>query len=159
MDGGEGWAAGHVFIEAGVVFNGAGDEGIEPGVDRVVLLRQASEVAHHLRLAEPGESDHAAPLEAAEAVAKRRRLGKVDAAMPRRILLEDQRLFDLQPAVAADGFDRPCRIIGLATADGPAPIIHNSAPRKAAPGRPMSSVGVTSAAPRGRAASTVPLSG
>src|SRR5260370_14323768 len=159
MDGGEGWAAGHVFIEARVVLHGAGAERIEPGVDRVVLLRQASEVAHSLRLAEPGESNHAAPLEAAEAVAKRRRLGKVDAAMPRRILLEDQRLFDLQPAVAADGFDRPRRIIGLATADGPAPIIHNSTSRKAASSRSMSSVVVISVAATRRRSATVPLSG
>src|SRR5260370_7602202 len=123
MDGGEGWAAGHVFIEAVVVLHGAGAERRGPGGDRVVLLRQASEVAHHLRLAEPGESDHAAPLEAAEAVAKRRRLGKVDPAMPRRILLEDHRLFALQPPGAADRFHRPSPIIHFATPPRPAPTL------------------------------------
>src|SRR5260370_7314916 len=115
MDGGEGWAAGHVFIEAVVVLHGAGAERRGPGGDRVVLLRQASEVAHHLRLAEPGESDHAAPLEAAEAVAKRPRLRKGEAPMPPRIPPEDPPLLALPPPAASDPFLRPLPLLGFAT--------------------------------------------
>jgi hypothetical protein len=63
-----------------------------------------------LRLAESGEANDALPLEAAEAVAKRRRLGQIDAAMPRGILLEDQPLFNLKPAVAGDRLEGRCRI-------------------------------------------------
>ena len=102
MDVGEAGQTRQLFIEARVVLHRARAERVKPGIDRVVLLRQASEVAHYLRLAEPREADDALPLEAAEAVAKRRRLGQVDAAMPRRILLEDQPLFDLKPAVAGE---------------------------------------------------------
>ena len=82
-------------------------ERVEAAVDRVILLRQPGEMADHLRLAEARQADRALPFEPAEADAERRRLGQIDAAMARRILLEDQRLFDLQPAIAADRLDRP----------------------------------------------------
>src|SRR5437660_11914451 len=95
VDVGETGQARQFFIEARIVFHRARAERVEPGVDRVVLLREAGEVAHDLRLAEPGQSDLGLPLEAAEAATERRRLREIDTAMPRRILLEDQRLFDL----------------------------------------------------------------
>ena len=44
--------AGHLLVEFGVVLHGAGAQWIEPGVDRVVKVRQSGEVAHDLELAE-----------------------------------------------------------------------------------------------------------
>src|SRR5439155_2176624 len=81
-------------------------ERVEAAVDRVILLRQAGEMAHHLRLAEPGQADRRRAFEAAEAGLERWRFGKIDAAMAGRILLEQQRLLDLQAAIAADGRHR-----------------------------------------------------
>ncbi len=106
VDVGETGQARQFFIQARVVLHRARAERVKSGVDRVVLLRQAGEVAHDLRLAEPRKTNDVLPLEAAEAVAKCRRLGQVDAAMPRRILLEDQRLFNLKPAIAANGLEQ-----------------------------------------------------
>src|SRR5207245_1451734 len=79
VDVGEAGQASQLFIEARVVLHRAGAERVETGIDRVVLLRQASEMAHDLRLAEPGEPYLALPLQAAEAIAKRCWLGQVDA--------------------------------------------------------------------------------
>ena len=59
-------------------------------------------MAHDLRLAEPGQADRAPPFEPAEPRAERRRFRQIHPAMAGRILLEQQRLLDLQPAVAAD---------------------------------------------------------
>src|SRR5438105_2112743 len=83
VDVGKTGQARQFFIEARIVFHRARTERVEPAVDRVVLLREAGEVAHDLRLAEPRKTDNALPIEAAEAVAKCRRLGQIDPAMPR----------------------------------------------------------------------------
>ena len=98
-----------LFVEPRVVLHGARTKRVEPAVDRVVLLRQPGEMPHNLRLAEAGEADRTLPLQPAEPVFVRRRLGQVDTAMARRILLEDQWFFELQPAIAGEGFAFRCR--------------------------------------------------
>src|SRR3954463_2088857 len=118
---GEAGQARQPFIEARVVLHRAGAKRVETGVDCVVLLREAGEVAHDLRLAEPRQPDRAFPFETSEAAGEGCRLGQVDAGMTRRILLEEQTLFDLEPPVPPDGLYRR-RGIALARANGPAPI-------------------------------------
>jgi hypothetical protein len=115
-------------------------------------------VAHDLRLAEPRKTYDALPLEAAEAVLTRRRLGQVDTAMPRGILLEDQPLFDLQPTIPGNGLERQ-RSTGIVSADGPAPVIHDSTSRKPASSRSMSSVVAISVAATSKRSASAPLSG
>src|SRR5438552_9429030 len=88
MDVGEPGQACQFLVEPRVVLHRAGAERIEPGVYRVVLLRKPREVPHDLRLAKPRQTDLPLPFEAAEAVVEQRGLGQIDAAMPRRILLE-----------------------------------------------------------------------
>ena len=89
VDVGEAGQPRQFLVEARIVLHRARAERVEPAVDRIVLLRQPGEVAHHLRLAEPRQADRADAFELAEAGDKRRRLGQIDAAPPRRILLED----------------------------------------------------------------------
>jgi len=101
MDIGEARKPRELLVEPRVVFHRARPERIEPAVDRVILLRQPGEMAHNLRLAEAWEADRSLPLEPAETGSERWRLDQVDAASTWRVLLEDQLLFDLQPAVAA----------------------------------------------------------
>src|SRR5690606_30886579 len=65
------------------------------------------EVAHDLRLGKARQADLALAGEAAKPVVDFRRLGQVDAAASGRALLEDQRLFMLQAAMA--GVSGECR--------------------------------------------------
>src|SRR5205085_634108 len=134
-------------------------ERIEPCIDRVVLLGEAGEMAHHLRLAETRRADRALPLEAGEAAAERRRRGQVGAAMPPRILGEGPVLLGLQPMVADDRLRQRRRIIGFASTHGPAPIVHDSTSRKPCSSRSMSSVVVSSVAATSRRSATASLSG
>src|SRR5690242_7933865 len=92
----------HLLVEAGVVLHRARTERVETAVDRVILLRQPREMPHDLRLAETGEADRALAIEPAQSRCDWGRLRQIDAAMPRRILLEQQRFLDLQTAIAAD---------------------------------------------------------
>src|SRR6266700_3183299 len=135
----------HLLVEPRVVLHRARAERVEAAVDRVVLLRQAGEMAHDLRLAEPGEADRPLSFEPAKARAKRRRLRQVDAAMPGRILLEQQLLLDLQPPVAADR-RRQCGVGGGARAQRLAPLAHRSTSLSAASKRSISSVAIISVA-------------
>src|SRR5690606_3709319 len=57
----------------------------------------------HLRLRQAGQADPALAREPAETALHRRRIRQVDAAAPFGALLEDQRLLDLQAAIAAEG--------------------------------------------------------
>ena len=115
-------------------------ERIEPGVDRIILLRQPGEVAHHLRLAKTRQADRALPLEAAEArSATGGGSGRSTPQWPGRILLEDQRLLDLQPAIAADRLGRLGMIGRRARAHRLAPIAHRSTSRSPASSRSISS--------------------
>src|SRR5690242_13241553 len=106
MDVGQPGQPRQLLVEARVVLHRAGAERVEAAVDRVILLREPREVADHLRLAETGQADRALSFEAAEAVAKRRRLEQVDAAAAGRILLKEERLLVLQAAVARHRLDR-----------------------------------------------------
>ena len=98
-----------LLVEPRVVLHRARAERVEAAVDRVVLLRQPGEMPHDLRLAEPGQADRPLPFEPIEARAERRRFRQIHPAMAGRILLEQERLLDLQPAVAADRLDRAGR--------------------------------------------------
>src|SRR5260370_24275744 len=128
----------HLLVEPRVVLQRERTERVEAAVDRVILLRQPGEMAHDLRLAEPGKADRAAPFEPAQARAEGRRFGQIDAAMAGRILLEEERLLDLQPAVAAHRADRlgPC---GGGRAQRLAPLAHCSPSLSAAANRSISS--------------------
>ena len=55
----------HLLVEPRVVLHRARAERVEAAVDRVILLRQAGEMAHHLRLAEAGQADRRLAVEAA----------------------------------------------------------------------------------------------
>src|SRR5262249_6316422 len=60
-------------------------------------------MAHHLRFGEARQAYGALAVEATKSTLGPRRLREVDPGAARCILLEDQRLFDLQAAVAAEG--------------------------------------------------------
>src|SRR5262245_21753072 len=106
MDVGETRQARQLLVEARVVLHRARAERIQPAVDRIILLRKPSEMAHYLRLAETRKTDRSLPFYTAEAVLERLWFRQVDAAIPRRILLKKQRLFELQPAIAGQRLDR-----------------------------------------------------
>ena len=93
----------HALVEARVVLHGAGAEREQPGVDAEVLLGEAHVVAHGLGLAEARQADRRLALECAEARGEFRGLRQVDARGVRAADLEDQRLLDGEPAVAAEG--------------------------------------------------------
>src|SRR5262249_21173931 len=93
----------HLLVQARVVLHRAGAKRIEPRVDGIVFLRKPRVVAHDLRFRESRQTDGALALEAAEAALRLRRFRQIDARAAGRILLEDQRLLDLQAAVAAEG--------------------------------------------------------
>ncbi len=139
MDVGETRQPRQLFVEPRVVLHRARAERIEAGVDRIVLVRQPGEMANHLRLAETGQTDRALPLETAHPGADGRRLRQVDAATTRRILLEDQRLLDLETAVAAHGRGPTRRRFGAACRERPTPFAHDSASRSPCSSRSASS--------------------
>src|SRR6266542_5699571 len=143
----------HLLVEPRVVLHRARAKRVEAAVDRVILLRQAGVVTHHLRFAEPGQADRRLALEAAEAGLERRRVGQVDAAMAGRILLEDQLLLDLQAAIAADRrYGRRLARRGV-RAQRLAPIAHRSTSRSPSASRSISSeVTVSVAATSSRSA-------
>src|SRR5262249_12558182 len=93
----------HPLVETRVMFHCAGAQWIQPGIDRVILLREARVVPHHLWLREAGQADRALARDAAEPALDSRRLGQVDAGPTGRVLLEDEQLLDLETAIAADG--------------------------------------------------------
>ena len=103
MEVGETGQPRQLLVEARVVLHRARAERVEPAVDRVVLLRQPGEMAHHLRLAEARQADRVLPFEPAEPGAKPPAgSGRSTPQRPGYVLLEQQRLLDLQPAVAAE---------------------------------------------------------
>ena len=106
-----------LLVEARIVLHRAGAEREEPGVDAVVLLRQAHIVAHRLGLGEAGKADLALALERAEARLEGRGLVEIDAGRLGAADLEDQRLLLHQGAVAGEGRMRGGR--GLAGRGGP----------------------------------------
>ena len=131
----------HLLVEARVVLHGAGAERIEPGVDRVVLLGEPHIVAHRLRLGQAGQVDRRLPGMLAEARLRLGRLRQVDAGHIVPAGLEDQRLLDLQAAIAGEGLGsaslaaasgRVGRPWSFSIRDSKLPL---SCPRKRAPGK------------------------
>src|SRR6185437_14797760 len=102
MEVGEARQSRQLLVEPRIVLHGARAQRIEAGVDGVVLLRQPGEMAYHLRLAEARQADRPTPAQAAQPVGDLGRLGQVDAAAPGLVALEEQRLLDLEAAIAAD---------------------------------------------------------
>ena len=93
----------HLLVEARIVLHGARAQRVDAHVDGVVLLAEPRVVLHHLRLAEARQADRAGAAQAVQAILDLRRLRQVDAAAARLAHLEDQRLLDLQRAVAGEG--------------------------------------------------------
>src|SRR5215472_14804672 len=116
-----------LLVEPRVVLHRARPEWIKPAVDRIILLRQSGEMADHLRLAEAGQADGTLALETAHARADGRRRGQVDAATTGRTLLEDQRLLDLEAAVAAERRRPFRRRFAAGCGQRPAPFAHDNA--------------------------------
>ena len=103
MDVAEAGQPRHALVEARVVLHGARAQRKDPGIDAVVLLAEPHVVAHGLRLAEAGQPDRLGALELAEARRELRRLLQIDAGRIGAPDLEDQRLLDGEPAIAAEG--------------------------------------------------------
>ena len=110
----------HLLVDARVVLHGARAQRIDAHVDGVVLLAEPRVVLHHLRLGEAGQADLAGAAQAVQAVLHLRRLRQVDAAAAGLAHLEDQRLLDLQRAVAGEGRRRCGRRVGGCRRCGPA---------------------------------------
>ena len=103
VDVGEAGQPRHLLVEARVVLHRAGAERIEPDVDRVVLLGEPHVVAHRLRLGEAGQVDRRLAAMLAEPRRRLRRLRQIDAGHVVPADLEEQRLLDLQAAIAGEG--------------------------------------------------------
>src|SRR4029453_12935494 len=95
-----------LLVDARVVLHGARAQRIDAHVDGVVLLAEARVVLHHLRLRKTGQADLAGALQAVQAVLHLRRFRQVDTAATGLPHLEDQRLLDLQRAIAGEGGGR-----------------------------------------------------
>ena len=99
----------HLLVEARVVLHRARAERIDAGVDGVVLLAEAHVVAHRLRLGEAGEIDRRFAGVGAEARFRAGYVRQIDAGDVDAADLEQQRLLDLEAAVAGEGFLRRAR--------------------------------------------------
>src|SRR6266513_1678482 len=99
-------------------------------------------MAHDLRLAETGQADRPLAVEPAEPRPEGWRVGQIDAAMSRRILLENQLFLDLQAAIAADRLQGRRVARHRMTAQRLAPFAHRSTSARPPARRSMSS-GVT----------------
>src|SRR5262245_59618796 len=132
------------LVEARIVLHRAGAKRVQPAVDRVIFLRQSREVPHDLRLAQARQANRVPPFQTAEATEKRRRLGQIDAAVTRRILLKNQRLLDLQPTVTGRGRDWVEQRICRAGAYRRAPAAHERTSRNPCSSRSISSAVVNS---------------
>ena len=127
MDVGQARQARHLLVQARVVLHGAGAEREDSGIDSVILLRKPGEVANDLRLGETGQAQRRGALETAQAILECGRLGKINAGATGRILLEDQRLFELQRLVAGEGRDGRKRVVHrTASTIAPAKVIISS---------------------------------
>src|SRR5262249_2195556 len=101
----------HLLVESRIVLHGARAQRIDAQVDGVVLLAEPRVVLHDLRLGKTGQANLAGALEAIQAILHLRRVRQGDAAAPGLAHLEDQRLLDLQAAIAGEGVSG-CRGIG-----------------------------------------------
>ncbi len=107
MDVGEARQPRHLLVEARIVLHRAGAERIEPGVDRIVLARQPHVMAQRLRLGEAGQADGVRRACAPSRSAKSARLVDVDAGRLGAADLEQQRLLDVEAAIAGEGARSP----------------------------------------------------
>jgi hypothetical protein len=122
MEIGEARQARHLLIEARVVLHRARAERIEPGVDRIIVARQSHVMAHRLRLGEAGQADRSVARVRAEFRGERRRRFEVDAGRVEPAGLEDQRLFDVEGAVA--GERAAARRVARVRAGGATLVVH-----------------------------------
>src|SRR5882762_1983384 len=129
----------HLLVEPRVVLHRARAERVKAAIDRVILLRQAGKMAHDLRLAKPRQADWVFAVEPAEPRPERRRFRQIDAAMSRRILLEQQLLLDLQTAIAADRLHRRRVARNGMAAQRLAPFVHRSTSARPSAKRSISS--------------------
>src|SRR5262245_34781826 len=124
MDVGKARQPGHLLVEARVVLHGARAERIEPGINAVVVARQAHIVAHGFRLAQARQPDRRGALQRAEARRERVRLVEIDPAYVGTSDLEDQRLLDAQRPVAGERLRR--RAVMLAGPGRTAPTVQHA---------------------------------
>ena len=96
----------HLLVDPGIVLHGARAQRIDAHVDGVVLLAEPRVVLHHLRLRKARQADLAGAAQSVQAVLDLRWLRQVDAAAAGLTHLEDQRLLDLQRAIAGESGGR-----------------------------------------------------
>ena len=103
VDVGEARQARHFLVETRIVLHRAGAQGIKPGVDRVVVARQAHVMADRLRFGEAGQFGRALARVRSKFRLEWRRLVDVDAGRIEAPGLEDERLLHVEPAIACKG--------------------------------------------------------
>ena len=103
MDVGEAGQPRHLLVEPRIVLHRARAEREQAEVDRIILPAEPGVMAHRLRLGEAGKADRPVAFEPGEAV---RAADAASKSTPRRLGiadLEQQRLFEHQPAIAGQG--------------------------------------------------------
>ncbi len=93
----------HLLVEARIVLHGAGSERIKARIDRIILRRQAHEMAYDFRFRHARKSDAALPFETAEPRGERLRLVEIHAASARIVEFEEKRLFKFKRLVTGEG--------------------------------------------------------
>src|SRR5580704_19443260 len=97
-----------LLVEARIVLHRARTERIDLRVDRIVVSGEADVMAHRLRFSQARELQRAFAGVRAQPRLKGRRLLEVDASRVETPGLEDQRLLDIERAVAGEGRARLC---------------------------------------------------
>ena len=105
MDVAEAGKARDLLVEAWVVLHRARTEREEAGVDRIVLLAEADEVADDFGFRQLRQADLALAAHAAEAVGDVPRLGQIDAPFAGTAAIEAEAFFLHQAAMAGIGDD------------------------------------------------------
>src|SRR5579864_136949 len=101
MDVGKARQPRDLLVDTRIVLHRARAERIDAGVDRIILLRQARVVADHLRLAQARQADLPLSPQPAEAIGHFWRGRQIDPAPARSVLLEKQRLLEIEAATLA----------------------------------------------------------
>ena len=99
----------HLLVKARVVLHGAGAERIKPGIDGVIVARQAHVMAHRLRLGEARQADLRRAGVGAQLRLESLRLIQINARHIEAADLEQQRLFHVERTVAGEGLGPECR--------------------------------------------------
>ena len=126
MEIGEARQARHLLVEPRIVLHRARTERIEPGVDRVIVARQAHVMAHRFGLGQARQADRRAARMRPELRGERRRRFEIDAGRVEAAGLEDQRLFHVERAIA--GERAAARRLAAARAGGAALVVHRLPP-------------------------------